>query len=69
MRSNTERQICATCEYWTGARNPVFDAKGNPKIDICDNLGLCQNQFSRFLDASRKYDSKCVRYSKWTEIL
>lgn len=69
MLSKTERQICGTCEYWTGARNPIFDVRGIPKIDICDDFGLCQNQFSRFVDTSRKRDSKCVRYSKWTEIL
>lgn len=69
MRSKTEREICGTCEYWTGERDPVFDKKGIPKIDIIDQNGICENVHSNFLDRPRKCDAKCVRYSKWTEIL
>ena len=69
MRSKTDRQICGTCEYWTGERNPVFDSKGMPKIDIIDDFGLCQNPVSRFVDGERKNGANCVHYSKWTEIL
>lgn len=69
MRSKTDRKICGTCEYWIGERKPVFDAKGNPKIDIYDDKGLCQNQNSNFTDKSRKNNLNCKSYSKWTEIL
>lgn len=69
MRSKTDRVICGTCEFWTGMRNPVFDSKGIPKIDIIDNLGLCQNPCSSFCDVERKNHLNCIRYSKWTEIL
>lgn len=69
MRCKTDRKICGTCEYWTGERNPVFSSKGVPKIDVCDNTGICQNVHSRFTDKERKKDSCCIHYSKWTEIL
>lgn len=69
MRRNTDRKICGTCAYWTGSREPVFDSKGNPKIDIFDEMGLCENQRSRFVDQSRNNERNCKDYSKWTEIL
>ena len=69
MRSKTDRQICGTCQYWTGKREPVFDAKGNPKIDITDEEGNCENVSSRFYDKKRMKQAKCKYYSKWTEIL
>lgn len=69
MRSKTDRIICGTCQFWTGKREPVFDKKGTPKIDIIDEIGLCQNVNSTFLDEKRKKQLNCCRYSKWTEIL
>ena len=36
MLSKTDRKICGTCQFWTGKRDPVFDRKGVPKIDISD---------------------------------
>ena len=69
MRSKTDRAICGTCEFWTGNRQPVFDKKGNPKIDIIDEKGFCQNVNSRFLDSLRNRNYYCCRFSKWTEIL
>ncbi len=69
MRSKTDRVICGTCEYWTGERNPVFDSKGIPKIDIIDQIGICQHPNSNFCDMKRKNNLNCIRYSKWTEIL
>lgn len=69
MRCKTDRKICGTCEHWIGKREPVFDQNSNPKIDILDNYGLCNNPNSRFVDLERRYDLKCVYFSKWTEIL
>lgn len=69
MRSKTDRKICGTCEFWTGKRSPIFDKNGNPKIDIFDNYGDCQNQNSKFTDIVRKNTASCIRFSKWTEIL
>lgn len=69
MRSKTERIMCGTCEYWTGSRNPVFDSKGNPKIDIIDQTGNCECAQSSKHDQVRKYELKCNRYCKWSEIL
>ena len=69
MRSRTDRTICGTCEFWTGNRQPVFDKNGNPKIDIIDDSGFCQNVNSNFLDTIRKCGYKCCGFSKWTEIL
>lgn len=40
LRSKTDRIMFGTCELWTGNRTPVFDSKGNPKVDIMDNNGL-----------------------------
>lgn len=68
MISKTERIICGTCEYWTGNRNPVFDKKGNPKVDIADETGQCENVMSRQYEKSRKRDASCVHFSKWTEL-
>lgn len=50
MRRSTEREICGTCAYWTGNRKPVFDGKGNPKIDIVDKEGICLNAVSTAAD-------------------
>ena len=68
MRSKTDRIICGTCQYWTGAREPVFDAKGTPKVDILDEFGLCEH-FMLDENISRRRDLKCKCFSKWTEIL
>ena len=69
MRSKTDRAICGTCQYWTGAREPVFDAKGTPKIDIFDDCGNCENTRSVMYEQNRKKDGKCKCYYKWTELL
>lgn len=69
MRTKNDRVICGTCQYWTGNREPVFDAKGMAKVDINDLNGMCENTNSRFCDVVRKRDSKCKHYSKWTELL
>lgn len=69
MRSKTTREICATCEYWTGKRKPVFDSNGVAKIDIIDRAGDCEEVNSRFFEKTRENDRRCNRYSKWTEIL
>ena len=68
MLSKTDRKICGTCQFWTGKRDPVFDRKGVPKIDISDTRGNCENCSSRFFDTSRARDAQCVKYSKWTEL-
>ena len=68
MRSKTDRVICGTCQYWTGKREPVFASKGIPKIDIFDDYGLCEHPHVAE-GQSRRKDLKCVRHSKWTEIL
>ena len=69
MQSKTDRRMCGTCEYWTGKREPVFDRKGNPKINIYDKRAICNKQDYRFADQNREYQHGCCRYSKWTEIL
>ena len=68
MLSKIDRKICGTCQFWTGKRDPVFDRKGVPKIDISDTRGNCENCSSRFFDTSRARDAQCVKYSKWTEL-
>lgn len=69
MQSKTDRKICGTCEYWTGSREPIFDAKGMPKINIYDRYAICAKQGHRFEDQNRENKLCCGRYSKWTEIL
>ena len=69
MQSKTDRIMCGTCEYWTGEREPVFDKKGNAKINIYDNYGVCCKMDCRFADQTRKKDAYCMKYSKWTELL
>ena len=68
MISKTNIVKCGTCEYWTGKREPVFDAKGSPKVRIDDFFGECQKQESRFCDQKRDQKLKCMHYSKWTEL-
>lgn len=69
MQSKTERKICGTCEYWTGNREPVFDKKGIPKVNIYDKRAICAKQGHRFSDSNRERDLCCGRYTKWSEIL
>ncbi len=69
MKRGINRKLCATCEYWTGKRIPVFDVNGNPKLNIFDKEGNCENVNSRFLDTVRNLDRNCNNYSKWTELL
>lgn len=69
MKRGINRKLCATCEHWTGKRIPVFDVNGNPKLDILDTEGNCENVNSRFLDTVRNLDRNCNNYSKWTELL
>ena len=69
MVSKTSRKICGTCEYWTGNRKPIFDCKDNPKVDIIDNRGNCENaNYQRFYEQSRCKENTCCHYSKWTEL-
>ena len=58
MRSKTERIMCEICEYWTGARKPIFDSKGNPKIDLIDQSENCECTQSSKYDQTRKCDLK-----------
>jgi len=70
MASKTDRIMCGTCQYWIGKRNPIFDAKGMPKVDIVDEIGECQNGNSeKFCGVLRKKEAKCKHFSKWTELL
>ncbi len=48
MRSKTDREICGTCQHWTGKREPVFTAKGIPKIDVYDDCGQREHGNSGF---------------------
>ena len=68
MKTSTETVKCGTCQYWTGDREPVFDAKGQPKIDIRDEFGNCEKVGSRFCGQKRKKSLKCKHFSKWTEL-
>lgn len=68
MKTNTETVKCGNCQYWTGAREPVFDAKGIPKVDITDDVGNCENEGSRFCRQMRKKSASCKDFSKWTEL-
>ena len=69
MQSKTDRKICGTCAFWTGNREPVFDKKGVPKVNIYDRSALCIKPGHRFTDQSRDLQANCGRYSKWTELL
>ena len=69
MRTKTDRIICGTCEYWTGKREPVFDSKSQPKVDIFDEFGNCECSNSSKYEQKRKKDLNCKCYFKWTEIL
>lgn len=69
MAHKTDRIMCGTCEFWTGKRQPIFDRQDKPKIDIVDLLGQCENEQSKFCNQERKKTNKCIRFSKWTELL
>lgn len=68
MKTSTETVKCGNCQYWTGAREPVFDVKGIPKVDITDDVGNCENEGSRFCGQMRKKSASCKDFSKWTEL-
>ena len=40
MRSKTDREICGTCQHWTGKREPVFTAKISETEGITNNTNL-----------------------------
>ena len=69
MRSKTDRIMCGTCHYWTGAREPIFDSKGNAKVDIFDAIGNCECTQSSKYEQARKKDANCKCHYKWTELL
>ena len=68
MKTSTETVKCGNCDYWTGAREPVFDGKGQPKVDIKDAVGNCEKEGSRFCGQKRNKGAKCKCFSKWTEL-
>lgn len=68
MKTSVDVVKCGNCQYWTGAREPVFDAKDRPKVEIRDLEGNCENQNSRFCDKTRKKGQSCIHFSKWTEL-
>ena len=45
-----------------------FDVKGIPKVDIIDEIGICQHPHSTFCDIERKKHLNCQRHSKWMEL-
>lgn len=69
MRCKTDRVICGTCQYWTGAREPIFDANGNAKVNIFDEVGICECVQSVKYEQLRKKELKCRCFYKWTELL
>ena len=62
MESKVEREICGTCMYWKGRREPV---EGKPKIAILVECGICQNPVSSKSGESRKNNLKCKEYLQW----
>lgn len=68
MKTSTETVKCGNCQFWTGAREPVFDAKGIPKVEISDRTGNCENESSRFNGSTRNKGARCIKFSKWTEL-
>ena len=69
MRSKTNVKKCGTCDFWIGEREFVYDSKSVLKIDIFNERGLCNNVHSNFTDKVRSQGAKCIKYSKWTEII
>ncbi len=69
MSSKTSRVMCGTCNYWTGAREPIMTADNIERVEIIDKTGICENGNWRFQGEIRKYDSRCCKYSKWTELI
>ena len=39
MRCKTERAICGTCQYWTGAKEPIFIQKEISKLIFLTKMG------------------------------
>ena len=68
MKTRTDVVKCGNCEYWTGARKPVFDAKERPMVEITDDYGNCENELSKFCNSSRKKSMKCIHFDKWTDL-
>ena len=68
MKTSTETVKCGNCQHWTGDREPVFDARGEPKVEIKDDFGSCEKEGSRFCGQNRKKSAKCQHFSKWTEL-
>ena len=68
MKTSTETEKCGNCQYWTGAREPVFNAKGRPMVEIRDDYGECEKEGSRFCGERRLKSLKCKHFSKWTEL-
>ena len=66
MQSKTDRKMCGTCEYWTGNREPVFDAKGTPKINIYDRFGVCEKQDE--IDATIERHSNGWKVARLTRV-
>lgn len=68
IRSRTDVKKCGTCQYWTGNRIPVFTEKGEPRVDIIDDVGECECGTCNFYGYARKQTLSCKKYSKWTEL-
>jgi len=68
MKTSTDTEKCGNCQYWTGAREPVFNARGEPKVNIIDDYGNCEKEGCRFCDQRRKKSARCKHFTKWTEL-
>lgn len=68
MKTSVDIKKCGNCQYWTGSREPVFNERGEPKVEIHDKCGECENEISKFCNQKRKKEQSCKNFSKWTEL-
>ena len=65
MESKANCVICGTCAYWNGRREELTDKRGNPKIAIFDETGICECPISSKSGEVRKKDLYCKEYMQW----
>jgi len=66
MAVQFKRKACATCEYWSGARE-ALSSKDGSRCDKSTIEGVCGNPKSSFKKKNTKCDyGSCTKYEAWS---
>ncbi len=58
------QRVCATCEFWSGMRNPDF-MQMNVVVDVLNSAGVCMRNGCPFFRSRTQPFNSCNYWEKW----